>query len=156
MAIADGSVEARPLVDALLTDLRDAGPVQLAGVVDDDVPTAFPGDQRLVREALDNLLTNAIKFSPAGRAVTIPARKEGRSVRFDVTDRGPGIPPEEQARLFRPASGVALAARRGGGRGLSIVRRLVEGHGGTVGVSSRPGHGSTFWVTFPLAGTAPN
>jgi signal transduction histidine kinase len=147
----DGEVDPRALVDALLTDLRDAGPVQLAGVVDDDVPTTFRGDHRLVREALENLLTNAIKFSPRGRAVTITARIEGRSVRFDVTDRGPGIPPEEQARLFGPLHpDVVRATRRGGGRGLSIVRRLVEGHGGTVGVSSRPGQGSTFWVTFPL------
>ena len=152
VAIADGTVDPRALVDALLTDLRDAGPVQLAGVVDDEVPAAFRGDHRLVREALDNLLTNAIKFSPAERAVTITARMEGKSVRFDVTDRGPGIPAEEQARLFGPAyRGVTPASMlRGGGRGLSIVRRLVEGHGGTVGVSSRPGHGSTFWVTFPI------
>jgi len=152
VAVTNGVVDARALVDALLNDLRDTGPVQLAGVVDDDVPARFRGDQRLVREALENLLTNAIKFSPQGRAVTITARVEGGSVRFDVTDRGPGIPPEEQARLFGPPYPeiAGRSPRRGSGRGLSIVRRLVEGHGGTVGLSSRPGHGSTFWVAFPL------
>jgi signal transduction histidine kinase len=156
VAVTDGVVDPRHLVDELLTDLRDAGPVRLAGVVDPEVPALFPGDRRLVRETLENLLTNAIKFSPPESSVTVTTRLEGGSVRFDVTDRGPGIPADEQARLFGSPYRTQLSqvtGRDGSGRGLSIVRRLVEGHGGAVGVSSRPGHGSTFWVTFPLAAT---
>jgi two-component system sensor histidine kinase BaeS len=92
-----------------------------------------------VRDALENLVTNAIKFTPEGGTVTVVARTEDNVVRFEVTDEGPGITADRQAALFT-----------GEGRGLVLVRRLVEGRGGSLGVDSRPGAGSTFWVTFPI------
>ena len=90
-------------------------------------------------------------------AVTV--RLEGSSVRFDVSDSGPGVPPDEQGRIFeqfyRTVQSVADGIP-GAGLGLWIARRLADLQGGTVGVSSRTGQGSTFWATFPLqpAGTA--
>jgi signal transduction histidine kinase len=101
---------------------------------------------------LENLLTNAIKFSPSGTDVVLTARLEGGSVRFDVTDEGPGIAVEQQGRLFlrfeREEQGEV--SRAGLGLGLSIVRRVAEAHGGGVGVASRPGQGATFWISFPI------
>ena len=132
-------VDPRAIVDAVIVDLRDAGPARLQGDVADDVPSSFTGDPRTVRDAVENLVTNAIKFTPAGGTVTVAVIRRDDNVRFEVTDEGPGIAPERQAALFRDQ-----------GRGLVLVRRLVEAQGGTLGVESSPGHGSTFWVTFPV------
>ena len=134
-----------------LAEARDDVPLEVAMATDG--PRDFLGDRRLVRELLDNLVTNAVKHSPPGEPVTVTAREEGGSVRFDVTDRGPGIPPEEQGRIFeqfyRTGQSVAEGVP-GTGLGLWIVRRLAELQGGTVGLSSRAGQGTTFWATFPL------
>jgi signal transduction histidine kinase len=119
--------------------------------IEGEVPRTFLGSPLLVRQAIENLLTNAVKFSPSGSSVTVTTRMEGDSIRFDVRDEGPGIPPEDQASLFdrfgKSRSTTSMGA--GLGLGLSIVRRVAESHGGTVGVASRPGHGATFWITFP-------
>jgi len=139
-AVRPTDVDPRAIVDAVMVDLRDAGPARLQGDVADDVPSHFTGDPRTVRDAVENLVTNAIKFTPAGGTVTVAVTCcDNDVIRFEVTDEGPGIPPERQAALFRDQ-----------GRGLVLVRRLVEGQGGTLGVESSPGHGSTFWVTFPV------
>jgi signal transduction histidine kinase len=114
---------------------------------------AFTGDRRLVRESLENLITNALQHSPSREVVKVTARLEGGSVRFDVTDRGPGIPPEEQGRVFDQFYRTRLSTAEGHsgtGVGLWIVRQLAELQGGGVGVTSRSGQGATFWVTFPL------
>ena len=115
----------------------------------DDAPRTLAGDPEMVRQVLDNLVGNALKHAGAA-AVT--ARVEGEHVRFDVRDEGPGIPEAEQGRLFDRWTRTE-ASRRGSvggfGLGLSIVKRLVVAHGGTLGVSSRSGEGATFWVTFP-------
>lgn len=103
----------------------------------------------MVREVLDDLVGNALKH--AGSAA-ITARFDGEHVRFDVRDEGPGIAEEEQVRLFDRWTRTEDARRgavHGVGLGLSIVKRLVVAHGGTLGVSSRLGEGATFWVTFP-------
>ncbi len=116
-----------------------------------DAPSCLAGDREMVREVLDNLVGNALKH--AGSA-TLTARAEGPHVRIDVRDEGPGIPESEQADLFdRWTRGSAARRERvaGMGLGLSIVKRLVVAHGGLLGVSSRPGEGATFWVTFPTS-----
>ena len=144
-------------VAALLRGLSD----ELAGLADGvsldvsvapEAPPNFTGDRRLVRELLDNLVSNAMKHSRPGQTVKVTARGEGAAVRFDVTDRGPGIAPEEQGLVFeqfyRTQQSVEGAVP-GTGLGLWIARRLAELQGGAVGVSSRTGHGTTFWVTLP-------
>jgi signal transduction histidine kinase len=117
----------------------------------EDAPPRFRGVESLARQALENLLTNAIKFSSNGGRVVITARTEGPSVRFDVTDQGPGIGVEDQRGLF-DRFGKSTHSSPGLGLGLSIVKRVAEAHGGAVGVASQPGHGSTFWISLPVAG----
>lgn len=147
-------IDVAVLGDRLVADLDDLrADVELRWVVEPDAPECFEGDAQLVEELLGNLVSNALKHAPTDSVVTVTVRSEGDSVRFDVSDRGPGIPPEEQARVFEQfyrtrqsvTDGVA-----GTGLGLWIVRRLGELLGGTVGLSSRPGQGTTFWVTFPV------
>jgi signal transduction histidine kinase len=107
----------------------------------------------MVREVLDNLVGNALKHAPDGTMVVVSTRAAGGQVRFDVRDSGPGIPESEQAALFERWTRTDSSRTKqlpGTGLGLSIVKRLVTAHGGTVGVSSRPGDGATFWVTFPV------
>lgn len=118
-------------------------------------PATFLADRRMVRELLDNLVSNAVKHSRPGQTVRVTARAEGSSVRFDVTDSGPGIAPEDQGRVFEQFYRTAESVDGGvpgTGLGLWIARRLAELQGGAVGVSSRTGQGTTFWATFPLCG----
>jgi two-component system OmpR family sensor kinase len=107
----------------------------------------------MVREVLDNLVGNALKHAPPDSPVVVSARSEGDQVRFDVRDQGQGIPEGEQAALFERWSRTDSSRAKqlpGYGLGLSIVKRLVTAHGGSLGVSSRLGEGATFWVTFPV------
>lgn len=125
--------------DAVLVDL------------DPGLPHVCAGDAGMVREVLDNLVSNAVKHAP-GSPVRVTVRPEGDHLRVDVRDEGPGIAEEEQTTLFERWSRGAESRRLrtpGLGLGLAIVRRLVTAHGGLLGVSSRPGEGATFWVTFP-------
>ena len=112
-----------------------------------------PSDLRVV---VQNLLSNAVKFADADApAIEISAeRSNPGSWRIAVSDNGRGIPPEEQTAIFtafKRASGSAAEA--GYGLGLAICQRLVQRHGGTVGVDSQPGHGSRFWFTLPAPET---
>lgn len=113
----------------------------------------FARIERLIREALANYLGNAIKYTPRGGNVVVSASDEHGVVRVTVTDDGPGIAKDAQARLFqefvRTGSQAAKTDRSGGiGLGLSIVRRIAEAHGGRAGVASEPGLGSTFFMEF--------
>jgi len=109
-------------------------------------------DEKLLRHALTNLLSNAFKYSPEGGAVEFRVRVGAGEASFDVRDRGIGIPPEDQARLFETfhrAGNVGTIA--GTGLGLAIVKKSIELHGGSVSVESGPGAGTVFHVTIPLA-----
>jgi signal transduction histidine kinase len=103
--------------------------------------------QRLDRVAT-NLLSNALKFGQ-GQPIEVHVLAEGSRVRLEVRDHGLGISPEAQGRLFGRFERVGDTGRPGAGLGLYIVRQLVEAHGGTIRVSSRPGDGSTFTVELP-------
>jgi two-component system sensor histidine kinase SenX3 len=99
-----------------------------------------------------NLLGNAAKYSGTSREVRVVARADGQ-VRVSVADDGIGIPESEQARIFERFYRVpgAAAETAGAGLGLALVRHFAEAHGGAVTVHSRPGSGSTFSVSLPLA-----
>ena len=119
-------------------------------------------DGNRLRQMLGNLIANALKFTTVGeivlRLASIQLPGQARPItRLAVTDTGPGIPPEIQARLFTPftQAGPEVAARHGGtGLGLSIVRELVELMGGTIRLDSVVGQGSTFTMELPLAPAA--
>jgi PAS domain S-box-containing protein len=109
-------------------------------------------------QVLSNLIGNAIKFTPAGGRVWLTAVPLATSLRLEVSDDGPGIPAEQQHLLFSRFSQLDMSpTRRAGGLGLglNICREIVLAHGGTIGVDSHPGTGSTFWFTLPLAAAKP-
>jgi signal transduction histidine kinase/response regulator of citrate/malate metabolism/DNA-binding CsgD family transcriptional regulator len=106
-------------------------------------------DADRVRQVFSNLLGNAIRFSPAGGAVTIRAESLGNEVLYLVTDSGPGIPLEDRPHLFDRFWQARHSRRGGAGLGLAIAKGIVERHGGRIGVESRPGSGSTFFFTLP-------
>ena len=99
--------------------------------------------------ALSNLLANAIRHGPPGRPVRLRALRADGGVRIEVRDDGPGIAPQHQPRLFEKFYRVPGSAPGGAGLGLSIVRDVVEAHGGRVGVESTPGAGAVFWIELP-------
>ena len=118
----------------------------------DALPSEVVWDHDRISEVLDNLLSNAFKFTPSGGAVELRVEAPGSSVRFDVRDTGAGIPPAHLPHLFRrfyQADNQDKAAAKGTGLGLAITREIVEGHGGTIGVESTVGAGTTFTVILP-------
>ena len=121
----------------------------------DALPTpAAAIDANLVRRVLLNLVGNAIKFTTPPSRIQVVLRARDGSIRIAVTDEGPGIPPEDRARIFEKFGQTTDGARKGGsGLGLTFCRMAVEAHGGAIGVESELGRGSTFWFTLPLAGT---
>jgi PAS domain S-box-containing protein len=119
-----------------------------------DVADALPqvrADGHRIIQVLANLLGNAVKFTPEGGHITAGVRAEGETLRFWVSDTGPGIPREHQPHLFERFWQARRDDRRGAGLGLSICKHLVEAHGGRIGVESEPGKGSTFWFSLPAA-----
>ncbi|GAA3920755.1 hypothetical protein Aau02nite_35660 [Amorphoplanes auranticolor] len=122
-------------------------------IVVDPLP-AVPGDATLLRQVLDNLIGNAVKYTAEGLQpyVRISSRPEGDAVRIDVADRGIGIPEDQRDTVFTAfARATGSEGYPGTGLGLAIVARIVERHGGRVGIDDNPGGGSRFWFTLPLA-----
>lgn len=113
-------------------------------------------DADRVGQVLTNFLTNAARYSAEDRPIAVNVRVEAHQVRVEVRDEGPGLSPQDQTQIwerFHQAAGV-LAHGNGGvglGLGLHISRSLVERHGGSVGVTSKTGQGSTFWFSLPLS-----
>jgi PAS domain S-box-containing protein len=132
--------------------------LEITGLVHAAVPTGLRGDPGRLRQILTNFVGNAIKFTEKGD-VTVQAFLEkdlvdAVLVRFEITDSGIGISPEAQARLFQPFTQADSSTSRkygGTGLGLAISKQLTEQMGGSVGIVSRTGHGSTFWCTAHFA-----
>jgi len=111
-------------------------------------------DREKVRVILDNLIANAIKFTPSGGRVRVALRGQDDGIEVEVIDTGVGIPPEELELIFDRFYQVEdpLTRRHGGmGLGLTIVKGLVDLHGGTVSVESVPGRGSRFVIVLPAS-----
>src|ERR1700728_4483753 len=109
-------------------------------------------DATRLKQILMNLIGNAVKFTPDGGTIELAAKKIDDHVRLEVRDSGPGIPPHEQKRIFEAFYRLTQNAKaaEGSGLGLAITQRLVELHGGKLGLESEPGTGSCFFFTLPL------
>ncbi len=143
-----------PALFATITTLLREGAANkgIALVTDPGDVVTVTADLRKLKQALLNLVGNAIKFTPPGGSVTITARAEPDGVAMTVTDTGIGISAEDQTKLFQAFSQVdgSLTRRHDGtGLGLTLTQQLVALHGGTITVQSTPGEGSTFTVSFP-------
>lgn len=120
--------------------------------LDNQVPDDFlaiRADGKRIAQVLRNLLSNAIKFSPEAGTIRIRARLEGRHLRCEIEDMGPGIPREDQGRIFQPFVRLAAESISGSGLGLNIAKSLVEAHHGRIGLRSEAGQGATFWFKLP-------
>jgi len=140
---------------AATASLFEVSGLALEVAVDDDLPAVDADRDRLVQVVI-NLVSNAVKFTPAGTVRVEVARDDGH-VRVAVVDSGRGIAPEDRERIFEPfrqASDTVPEGPRGTGLGLPISRQIVEAHGGSMGVESAPGAGSTFWFRLPVAAPA--
>jgi len=161
-SIDAGALELRPedvdVVEAMkaaaegVQDRLSDSKIELRIVATDDVGS-LRADGRRIRQVLFNLLSNAIGFSAPGQTVTLAAMRRGDEIVFKVSDRGRGIPNDVLDRVFdRFESHTGGSRHRGPGLGLSIVRALVELHGGRVQIDSVYGEGTTVTCVFPIDG----
>jgi signal transduction histidine kinase/CheY-like chemotaxis protein len=155
----------RPVLDAVLevAASRDSErALEMASIVQHEVPDRVLGDPERLRQILVNLVGNAVKFTSNGQ-ITLRVRvvaTEGNRIwiRFEVHDTGIGLTDSELKRLFQPFVQADQSSSRrfgGTGLGLAISRRLVELMSGRIGVKSKVGHGSTFWFEIPLNSLKP-
>jgi len=148
-------------VEIVAPQTREKG-IELAWCAAPDLPTHWTGDPVRLRQILLNLLGNAVKFTNRGAVVirvspTDPG-PDGTFARFEIVDTGIGLTGEQVVRLFQPFTQADASTTRqfgGTGLGLSICHRLVCLMGGSIGVTSVPGTGSTFWFTLPLEQCSP-
>jgi len=141
---------ARAVTDFFLPRAREKN-LQLEANIAPDLPRCVRGDAPRLRQVCYNLLSNAIKFTSRGSVVFTVERSGGR-LRFSVSDTGPGIAPDDQARLFEPFAQIGDQARHaeGTGLGLNVSRGIVEQMGGQLRLDSRLGWGSRFWFEIEL------
>jgi signal transduction histidine kinase len=148
MKLTVGPVDVSQLareVAELYEDAAEAAGLELTTSVPPGL--SVPADRDRLRQALANLVDNAIKYTPRGGLVQLSAQYEGRSIVIRVSDTGPGISALDLPRIFdRLYRGDHSRATRGLGLGLSLVRAYIEAQGGTVTVESQPGSGSTFTI----------
>jgi signal transduction histidine kinase len=145
-------VPLRDVVDRaveLYRDVADAKGVALGLSAADDV--VVPGDRTRLEQVAANLIDNAVKYTRAGGRVDVEIARDGDRARLRVRDTGPGIPASEMPRIWdRLFRGDTSRTERGLGLGLSLVKAVVEAHGGTVDVASEDGRGSVFTVSLPI------
>jgi two-component system sensor histidine kinase/response regulator len=137
------------------------GAAKLRGVrIDRRIPLDLKvsADAKLLRRAMENLIGNAVKFSPGGQTVEVSAVSGGGMVEIRVEDRGRGVPAEKRTQLFEKFGGVAVqrgSDRRGYGLGLYLVRLVAEAHGGSAAVRERSAGGTSLILTLPGGGVDP-
>jgi signal transduction histidine kinase len=146
----DGALKADAALSTLFDDLRllvDARARRSAVTVAVDGTDSVVHESReALAQALLNLLLNAIAHAPAGTTVRLSAERNGSAYIVTVSDEGPGVPAEERARIFEP-----FHTRGGTGLGLTVVKRLADEHGWTIGVEDAPGGGARFSLVLPAA-----
>jgi PAS domain S-box-containing protein len=149
-------MEASTLVDEARTmfePLAGEKSIRLECNIEADLPR-IRIDRNRMQQALANLLGNALKFAPAGGRIALSARRAGDSVRIAVSDTGPGIAEDDIARVFDRFWRADRRKERGIGLGLTVAQGIVQAHGGKIGVESRKGEGSTFYILLEAAAPA--
>jgi two-component system, sensor histidine kinase and response regulator len=128
--------------------------ITLQAELDPILPTCT-GDPDRLAQVINNLVNNAIKFSPRGASVFVRTKGLDSKLRVEVKDSGPGIPPQEIPLLFEEFSRLSnrpTGGEKSSGVGLAISKSLIEAHHGQIGVETAVGQGSTFWVELPCQG----
>jgi two-component system, OmpR family, sensor kinase len=146
------AMELAELLESTTTRFRARWPNRRL-VCDAPAPYAITGDPAILRRALDNLVDNARKYSPDDAPIELRVAGDPGGVRVEVIDHGAGIELADQPRVFTPffrADRSRTRATGGVGLGLTLARRIVEAHGGTIGFASEPGCGSRFWFVLPI------
>jgi PAS domain S-box-containing protein len=153
MSIRMADVDINEVLSDAIARASSSNLVDLKSDLDPRLPIVTGDRDRLV-QVVSNLVNNAVKYSPEGGTVTLSSRSEGGYALITVADTGLGIPPDEIGHVFerfrRVRSGAAQSIA-GTGLGLTIVKQIVEMHGGKIWVESAVGHGSAFHFTIPLA-----
>jgi PAS domain S-box-containing protein len=153
MSIRTADVDINEVLSDSIARASSSPTVEFKADLDPRLPIVVGDRDRLV-QVVSNLVNNAVKYSPDGGTVTLSSRSEGGFALVSVTDTGVGIPPDEIGHVFerfrRVRSGAAQSIP-GTGLGLTIVKQIVEMHGGKIWVESAVGHGSAFHFTLPLA-----
>ncbi|MFQ5700223.1 MAG: ATP-binding protein [Acidobacteriota bacterium] len=149
-------LDLRAIVDRSVKDLLPSGEAKGITIASEtpDEPVTVLGDKEALCQTVNNLLDNAVKYTPAGGSVRVRLRVDGTNAFIEVQDTGIGIEPRHQHRIFERFYRADKARSRelgGTGLGLSIVRHIALAHGGLVSMESTPGEGSTFRVSLPLA-----
>jgi signal transduction histidine kinase len=148
--------DARELARSVVELYEAAGPGHALSLHLPEAPLLLRCDGTRIEQVLNNLVSNALKYSPVGTRVDVTVAQEGEEVVLSVADQGMGISAEERRHLFAPFQRTDGAREHapGAGLGLSVARRIVEAHGGRIEVDSHPGQGSVFRVWLPLARAA--
>jgi len=157
LALQPAAFQIHTLITETLINFTSLAEKKRLGLFNDSVatlPTVW-GDEQLIGRVLENLIGNAIKFTPEGGTVRVTAAyaEAENKLRVWVSDTGPGIPSELQPRLFQKFV-TGKTAGRGFGLGLAFCKLVVEAHGGTIEVQSSTDKGTTFSFTLPVAGSA--
>lgn len=124
-------------------------------VLESDLEAGLPdviGDHERILRVFENLIGNAVKFTPHGGRISVGASRLGGAIAFHVTDTGPGIAPADLTRMFDAFWQADSGDMRGRGLGLAICKRFVEAHGGSIWADSELGAGTTFTFTIPIGG----
>jgi signal transduction histidine kinase len=153
MALENSRVEVCDMLEAVLGLTRERARSQNLSLTlhcPADIG-AITGDERRLKQALFNLVSNALKFTPTGGAVQVEARLDpAGDLILAVTDTGVGIPEADRQRVFEKFErGQPFSREAGAGLGLSLVKNLIELHGGTVAIESAPGSGTTVLCRLP-------
>jgi len=144
-------IDLTDLVEDLAEDARlEAGPSGKQVIVRSGGPSSLMADPRLIRSAVENVLRNAVRFSPPGGLIDVGVTVHAAEARLDVLDRGPGVPPKDLPHIFEPFHGEGSGA----GLGLAISRKVIALHGGSIAAENRPGGGLAVSIVLPRPATA--